>query len=73
MTLTDRQRQYLTAARVARLATADTAGRPHVVPICFTLHDSDMVTSLDEEPKHKTSVTFAAFRTPGERLRGAGG
>jgi PPOX class probable F420-dependent enzyme len=52
MTFTDRQRQYITAARVARLATADTEGRPHVVPICFTLHDSDIVTPLDEKPKH---------------------
>lgn len=52
MTLTDRQRQYLTAARVARLATADTEGRPHVVPACFTLYDGDVVTPLDEKPKH---------------------
>lgn len=52
MTLTDRQRQYITAARVARLATADTEGRPHVVPACFTLHDGDVVTPLDEKSKN---------------------
>lgn len=52
MTLTDRQRQYITTARVARLATADTEGRPHVVPACFTLYESDIVTPLDEKPKH---------------------
>jgi PPOX class probable F420-dependent enzyme len=52
MTFTDRQRQYITTARVARLATADIEGHPHVVPACFTLHDGDIVTPLDEKPKH---------------------
>ena len=35
--LTDQQRGFLAAQRVARLATADAAGRPHVVPICYAL------------------------------------
>jgi PPOX class probable F420-dependent enzyme len=30
-------RERLARARVARLATADAAGRPHVVPICFAV------------------------------------
>ena len=30
-------RPFLAAQRVARLATADAAGRPHVVPVCYAL------------------------------------
>lgn len=51
MTMTDDQRRYLSRARVGRLATADAAGRPHVVPCCFALTDGDVVTPLDEKPK----------------------
>lgn len=51
----DTERAFLTASRVARLATADVEGRPHVVPICFTLvngHDEPgIVTPIDEKPK----------------------
>ena len=45
------ERASLTAARVARLATADADGRPHAVPICFALHDDAIVTPIDEKPK----------------------
>ena len=38
--LTDQQRRFLDAQRVARFATADAAGRPHVVPICYALRDN---------------------------------
>ena len=30
-------RELVRAARVARLATVDAAGRPHLVPVCFVL------------------------------------
>jgi PPOX class probable F420-dependent enzyme len=42
---------YLAAARVARLATADSGGRPQVVPICFALTAAGIVTPIDEKPK----------------------
>lgn len=51
MTLADAERRYLEAARVGRLATADAAGRPHVVPVCFALADGALVTPIDEKPK----------------------
>jgi PPOX class probable F420-dependent enzyme len=38
-------------ARVARLATVDRRGRPHVVPICFALEDDTLYTAVDEKPK----------------------
>jgi PPOX class probable F420-dependent enzyme len=39
------------AARVARLATVDPQGRPHVVPICFVLEDQALYTAVDDKPK----------------------
>jgi PPOX class probable F420-dependent enzyme len=39
------------AERVARLATADANGRPHVVPICFALDGDTLYTAVDEKPK----------------------
>jgi PPOX class probable F420-dependent enzyme len=36
---------------VARLATADAAGRPHVVPVCFALEGSSLYITIDEKPK----------------------
>jgi PPOX class probable F420-dependent enzyme len=38
-------------APVARLATVDRQGRPHVVPICFVVDGDTLYTSVDEKPK----------------------
>ena len=38
-------------ARVARLATADASGRPHVVPVTFALVDDRIVSVVDSKPK----------------------
>jgi len=38
-------------ARVARLATVDPQGRPHVVPICFAIEGDMLYTAVDEKPK----------------------
>jgi PPOX class probable F420-dependent enzyme len=38
-------------ARVARLATVDPQGRPHVVPICFVIEGDMLYTAVDEKPK----------------------
>ena len=51
--LTDQQRAFLAAQRVARLATADAAGRPHVVPICYALVQGKVYFTIDEKPKKK--------------------
>ena len=46
-------RLRLAEARVGRLATADSEGRPHVVPCCFALDpDGDVLYSaVDDKPK----------------------
>ncbi len=41
----------LRRARVARLATADTGGRPHVVPVCFVYAGRVIEIAIDEKPK----------------------
>jgi PPOX class probable F420-dependent enzyme len=38
-------------ARVARLATADAAGKPHLVPICFVLAGETLYSAVDSKPK----------------------
>jgi PPOX class probable F420-dependent enzyme len=41
----------LAAARVARLATTDPDGRPHLVPIVFALAGETLYTAVDRKPK----------------------
>ena len=38
-------------APVARLATVDPQGRPHVVPICFVIEGETLYTAVDQKPK----------------------
>ncbi|MGH2375162.1 MAG: TIGR03668 family PPOX class F420-dependent oxidoreductase [bacterium] len=42
---------FLRRQRVARLATANAAGRPHVVPICFVVAAATLYTVIDRKPK----------------------
>ncbi len=45
------QSPRLSAARVARLATLDDDGRPHLVPIVFALDGETLYTAVDRKPK----------------------
>ena len=51
--LTDEQRRFLDAERVARFATATRDGRPHVVPICYAVAGESLYFSIDEKPKRR--------------------
>jgi PPOX class probable F420-dependent enzyme len=44
-------RRRVAAARVARLASVDPNGRPHVVPCCFALSGDRIVSVVDQKPK----------------------
>ena len=46
------ERRFVESMRVARLATADANGIPHVVPICYALIGDDLYVTIDEKPKH---------------------
>jgi PPOX class probable F420-dependent enzyme len=47
----EQMRERVESARVARLATVDDAGRPHLVPICFALAGETLYSAVDEKPK----------------------
>lgn len=49
--LDDRARAFLRRRRVAHLATADAAGAPHVVPVCFALAGETVYIAIDRKPK----------------------
>ncbi len=55
MDTTEMQRR-VAEARVARLATAGAAGRPHVVPICFALDDQTLYFAVDAKPKRTANL-----------------
>jgi len=43
--------EMLATARVARLATADRAGQPLVVPVCYAFVDGRIYSAVDAKPK----------------------
>ena len=51
MVISNEVRAFVTEQRVARLATVDVAGFPHVVPICFALAGDVLYSAIDEKPK----------------------
>ena len=46
----------LTTARVARLATIDPDGRPHLVPIVFALDGDTLYSAVDRKPKRSQTL-----------------
>jgi PPOX class probable F420-dependent enzyme len=51
MSLSRTQRDFASRHRVARLATADARGAPHVVPICYAVVNDTCYFVVDEKPK----------------------
>jgi len=49
-------RERFAAARVARLATADAAGRPHLVPIAFAVAGETIYSAVDAKPKRTRAL-----------------
>jgi PPOX class probable F420-dependent enzyme len=43
--------RFIRAARLGHLATADTNGQPHVIPICFVFDGKYFYSPVDEKPK----------------------
>jgi len=52
----DEARTRFATARVARLATADAAGRPHIVPVVFALDGDTVYSAVDAKPKRSTTL-----------------
>ena len=49
-------RERFAAARVARLATADRDGRPHLVPIVFAVAGDTVYSVVDAKPKRSPAL-----------------
>jgi PPOX class probable F420-dependent enzyme len=61
-------RERFAAARVARLATADAAGRPHLVPVVFALAGDTVYHAVDAKPKRTTRLRRLANATANPRV-----
>jgi PPOX class probable F420-dependent enzyme len=49
-------RERFASARVARLATADADGVPHIVPLVFALDGDTIYSAVDAKPKRTTDL-----------------
>ena len=52
----EQARERFRTARVARLASADGLGRPHVVPIVFAVSGDELITAVDWKPKSGSTL-----------------
>jgi PPOX class probable F420-dependent enzyme len=60
--LSDGERRFLAHRRIAHLATADSRGVPHVVPVCFVVSDSTLYFTIDEKPKRHPGTALKRLR-----------
>ena len=49
--MSDAARAFCERCRVARLATADARGVPHLVPVCYAIVGNSLYITIDEKPK----------------------
>jgi PPOX class probable F420-dependent enzyme len=52
----------LKEAKIARLATLDAQGRPHIVPVCFAYDGAAFYTAVDRKPKSVAPEELARVR-----------
>jgi PPOX class probable F420-dependent enzyme len=52
----DEARRRFAAERVARLGTADSGGRPHLVPVVFAVAGDRIYSVVDDKPKRTNSL-----------------
>ena len=62
-------RDFIVAARVARLATASADGVPHNVPLCFWFDGARFYFAIDEKPKRKSGTAIKRMRNIAENPR----
>jgi PPOX class probable F420-dependent enzyme len=67
--LTPAASRLVNSARVAHLATADAAGQPHVIPICFVFDGANFYSPIDEKPKRVTASKLKRLRNIRENPR----
>ncbi|MGQ4809521.1 hypothetical protein NKDENANG_02938 [Candidatus Entotheonellaceae bacterium PAL068K] len=62
MTSLDPLDSVLAAHRVGHLATANTTGMPHLVPVCFVYDGQTIYSALDHKPKRHTGYRMQRIR-----------
>lgn len=60
--MTPAQQSFLLRQRVARLATVDGEGQPHVLPICFALCGGHLYSPIDQKPKRVAPANLRRLR-----------
>lgn len=61
-TFTAAEIAFIERQRVARLATADADGNPHVIPVCYACDGARLYTPLDEKPKRVAGTQLRRVR-----------
>ena len=64
--LNDAQRQFVESQRVGHLATADGAGVPHVIPVCYALAGASVYITIDDKPKRQQDKPLKRLRNIAE-------
>ncbi len=54
--------RFINAHVVARLATADAAGQPHVIPFCYAFDGQHVYFVVDHKPKRQTGKPLKRIR-----------
>lgn len=62
MPLTPEIRRLFAEGRVARLATSDVTGAPHVMPVCYVLDGETVYSVIDRKPKQAGAMRLRRIR-----------
>ena len=60
--LSDRQLRFVATQPVARMATADRNGLPHVIPVCFVVNGDALYIQIDQKPKKSATRPLKRIR-----------
>src|SRR5262245_12805045 len=60
--LSEAVRHFIGSHTVARLATADAHGQPHVIPFCYAFDGEHFYFVVDEKPKKQTGKPLKRIR-----------
>lgn len=53
---------FIRSQQIARLATTDASGQPHVVPICFAYDGERFFSAIDQKPKSAAPLRLKRIR-----------
>jgi PPOX class probable F420-dependent enzyme len=62
-------REFVASARIAHLATANGAGEPHNIPLCFWFDGARFYFVIDEKPKRRAGTAIKRMKNIAENPR----